>query len=734
VGRLRLVPARGRLDVAGPPFPDEPVRESRDATHLQRARSPIDAVAARRRNGDARERPDRFRRVVAAAAPALALALLVVAALLERDPEPLLFAPLAVSCAAVGALLWYRRAGTTMAVLFLFTGLAVAASELMSAYVDAAPRLDLPGAPWAAVAFQSSLALSTTFFVIIQLFPTGSTLGPRWRWLLWVTIAVAAAQFAVAAFGVTPEFRANFPRIAHPLDVLPRGAVDALNGIAGLGLLAVFGLAALEMVLRYRRSTGEERLQLKWFAAAAGLAAVGFGLGFVVTSNPVVFFALLSPLVPIAAGVAILRYRLYDVDVVVKRTVVAGALVAFGTVVYLAIVLGIGAAVGDRANGVLTLAAAVVVAVSFQPLRVRARRWADRLVYGDRASPYEVLSTFGERAGSSYSVDEVVPQMAEILASGTGAAFAGVWVRVGTEFRLEGAWPQDAHSSDHPAVPAEAVDRLPGVDTAVPVLHRGEVLGALGVAMPPEEPLTPAHERLIADLASQAGLVLRNVGLVEELRASRQRLVKAQDEERRRLERNLHDGAQQQLVALGVQLGLARRVAEKDAPAVAEMLERLQQQSGEALDDLRDLARGIYPPLLADRGLVAALEAQARRSVVPAEVRAEGVGRYGQEVEAAVYFCILEALQNVAKYAGASSVVVRLAEDDGILSFEVADDGAGFDASSLTYGTGLQGMADRLAVLDGTLFVQSEPGGGTTVTGRVRMRAGVSRTRASSRT
>ena len=185
--------------------------------------------------------------------------------------------------------------------------------------------------------------------------------------------------------------------------------------------------------------------------------------------------------------------------------------------------------------------------------------------------------------------------------------------------------------------------------------HRGELLGALTVTKPPVRAARPPTEdRLLADLAGQAGLVLRNVRLIEELRASRQRIVAAQDERARALERNIHDGAQQQLVALAVKLRLARSLAEKDPPKAAEMLDALQAEAVDALENLRDLARGIYPPLLADQGLAAALGAQARKSPVPVSVEADGVGRYPQDVEAAVYFCALEALQNIAKYADAS--------------------------------------------------------------------------------
>jgi signal transduction histidine kinase len=185
------------------------------------------------------------------------------------------------------------------------------------------------------------------------------------------------------------------------------------------------------------------------------------------------------------------------------------------------------------------------------------------------------------------------------------------------------------------------------------------------------------------------------------------------------LERNLHDGAQQQLVALMVQLRLADSMVGKDSEKEHELLTRLQSETNEALDNLRDLARGIYPPLLADKGLAAALEAQARKVSVPVSVDPDGVGRYPQEIEAAVYFCCLEALQNVGKYAGASRASIRLFANDRNLTFEVEDDGVGFDPSSTGYGTGLQGIADRLAALGGSFEVRSTPGLGTTLVGRV---------------
>jgi signal transduction histidine kinase len=266
-----------------------------------------------------------------------------------------------------------------------------------------------------------------------------------------------------------------------------------------------------------------------------------------------------------------------------------------------------------------------------------------------------------------------------------------------------------------------AGDDLPEVEGehAFPVRHQGEVLGAITVSFPPSDPITPGKSRLVEDLAAQAGLVLRNARLIQELRASRHRIVSAQDARAKKLERDLHDGAQQQLVALSVKLGLAGQLADRDPVAAKALLGQLQGEATDAIDTLRDLARGIYPPLLADQGLAAALSAQARKSAVPVEVVAEGVERYPQDVEAAVYFSTLEALQNVAKYAGASKATVRLARNDGHLTFSVHDDGRGFDPSGTRFGTGLQGMSDRLEAIGGTLSVRSAVGDGTTIRGSV---------------
>ena len=571
---------------------------------------------------------------------------------------------------------------------------------------------------------------------IILLFPAGRLLSRRWRPVAWALGAGFIGTLARLAFG-GPKFNSNLDFVRNPLYVAhPPPILVGLADILSVALVVGIIGSIAQLVVRLRRSRGDERQQLKWFAYAGIMApiitfTVSGPLGTVAPLLGNVVWTL-GPLSLVAAvGIAVLKYRLYDIDVVINKTVVFGGLAAFITAVYVAIVVGIGAVIGEgsKPNLGLSILATALVAVAFQPVRERVQRFANRLVYGVRATPYEVLSEFSSRMAGAYESEDLLPRMARILAEGTGARTAVVWLRVGEGLKPEAAWPMD----DLPPGNLPMRDgELPDLRTtlALPVHHRGELLGALSLTKPAGERLTPAEDKLARDLASGAGLVLRNVRLteellerLEELRASRQRIVAAQDQERRRLERNIHDGAQQQLVALAVKVRLARQLGAKDPGKANALLEQTEAEVSQALEDLRDLARGIYPPLLADRGLIAALEGQARRSAVPTSIEAEGIGRYPQDAEAAVYFCVLEALQNVAKYGRASGATVRLFDGDDHLTFEVADDGVGFDASSTSYGTGLQGMADRLRALGGELEVRSTPGTGTSVTGRLPLRA-----------
>jgi len=474
-------------------------------------------------------------------------------------------------------------------------------------------------------------------------------------------------------------------------------------------------LAAATLVIRYRRAGPAERKQIQWFAGAAfllaGLALTAIALTFLVfrgsdvVFNPFGGIALPLGLAGVAAaiGIAVLRYHLYDIDVFLRRALLYASLVTLIGIGYLVLVVTIGTRITpstptDRA---IPFVVAAVVAIAFQPLRARLHRLAARLAYGKRASPYEVLATFSRQVSELYAEEDLTSRMARVLAEGSEADRAEVWLRVGDNLLLAAAWPRtDAKAATLP------------------------LLGMVAVVK--REDITPIEAQLVSDLAHEAGLVLKNERLtaelsqrLQELTVSRQRLVTAQDAERRRIERNLHDGAQQDLVALKLKLAAARRTAESDPRRTRQLLEGLVTDVGDAVQNLRELARGIYPPILADSGLAAALEAQAARSPLRVEVHAGRIGRYPPETEAAVYFCCLEALQNAVKHAGATVLTIDLEESAGMLRFRVADNGRGIDMAKAGGGSGIQNMTDRVAALGGSLEVGAGPGGGTLVSGQL---------------
>jgi signal transduction histidine kinase len=621
----------------------------------------------------------------------------------------------------VGFVLASRRPANPLGWLFLAAGVTLGLSAFSTQYAQHA-LVAVPGS-WPAGRAAAWLAnwiwaipFAALAFVFL-LFPTGQLRSPRWRVAAWSVAGaytLAVADLMVNATRIWRHPFTSYTQSSNPPDV--NAALVLMIAATAVGVAAV--------VVRFARSSGEERLQLKWFAAAALLVIVAIIPSFL---TGVLIFGLLFNLASlclwVAIGIAILKYRLDGIDIVISKAVLYGSLAVFITAVYAGLVAGVGTLAGGRDRPLLAALAAAVVAVAILPVRRRAARLANRVVYGRRATPYQVLSDFAHRIGGTYASEDVLPQMAQIVAKGTGAERVVVWLRVDDELRPEASSDSSPDAAPVPAdslpVDGQAMPPVPGADLSVPVLHQGDLLGAISAWMPKDEPLRPAGQQLVADVASQAGLVLSNAGLIKDLQASRQRLVTAQDEARRRLERNIHDGAQQDLVALGIKLRLAGMTVDEDPAEAKEMLGELQADAAGALENLRDLARGIYPPLLADLGLVAALNAQAAKSPVPVTVEADGIGRFGQDTEAAVYFCCLEALQNIAKYARATQAHIRLQAENGTLRFTVSDDGVGYDARHTPLGSGQRNMADRLAALGGRLEVRSAPSRGTTITAQL---------------
>ncbi len=394
-------------------------------------------------------------------------------------------------------------------------------------------------------------------------------------------------------------------------------------------------------------------------------------------------------------------------------------LAGFITLVYAGVVVGVGSLVGGSSVG-WSIGATALVAVVFEPVRDRVQRWVNRLVYGRRATPYEVLSDLTGQLAATEREEGLLDRMALRLAEGTGADRAVVWSANGSGFAPAASEP----ASNGEVEPVESLDAIPG--SVVSISHDGAVLGALSVESRRGDGLTPTELRLVEDLAGSAGLLMRRLRLdasletkARELEESRRRLVDAQDVERRRLGRQLEEGAQAQVVALKDQLGLAEQQAHTEgAERAVGLIAQMALDTQDAIDQIQALANGIYPPLLEAEGLVAAVSALAE--VAPVDVRMESdlSESYPLQVEAAVYFCISEALTNAVKH-GEAPMTIEVSDRSGELTFKVSDSGPGFDVNRVRRGSGLDNMADRLDALDGTAVVESAPGGTTTIAGRV---------------
>jgi signal transduction histidine kinase len=651
-----------------------------------------------------------------------------------------------IAYALLGALIVARaanRAGWFMLAEGAATSLMTAGSAYAVYGLKAHPGA-LPGA--AAIGSLSEVMFTLVTVSLIPLFlcfPTGGLPSPRWRpaaraGLLLTGLFVAAMVISTRTVGL-PAPGGITLQYPNPLAVRALAPVTSFGTLSGWALLIGPALVAalVSLVNRYRRGDQRLRQQIKWLWLAMAGVIITTALGSLAiplgqNGRPLqqvpwamtpyfVYFG-----IPAAMAIAILRRKLFDIDVIISRALLVALLSAGVTAVYAAVVLGLGTFVGHRTSPLLTIAAAVAIALVFQPLRQRAGLLANRLVYGHRATPYQVLSDFAAGMAAQLDLADALEQLVSLLASASGATQVTAWIGVGAELRPAASWPPgSARPAAAPLAEGGGLPPFAPDARVVPVRHGADLLGAISLVKPPQEALTAAEDSLLRHLSSQASLVMRNARLtaelrvtIDELRASRRRLVEAQDAERRKIERNLHDGAQQQLVALAMQLNLLAESA-RDPDLIRQAVPGLKGQLSAALEDLRALARGIYPPLLAESGLVTALRAQAAKSPVAVTVEGDGIGRYGQDAEAAVYFCALEALQNVAKHARASRAVIRLAGNAAGVEFSISDDGAGLPAGGHRAGSGLQGMADRLAAHGGTLDIRSEPGQGTTVSGRI---------------
>ena len=642
----------------------------------------------------------------------------------------------------VGLLITRQQPRNRIGWLLLGIGLAWAYSAALDGYTQWALLADPGALPWgyqvqvvSAASWLPPIVLMGIFLIL--LFPDGRLPSRRWRALPWVGVAIIALGTLGIVLAPGDVQDVPVPGLPNPL------GVDALEPVLMAVAVVVLPLlplsivaAATALVLRFRRARGVERLQLKWLTTAGAVVALLFLLSMagslqhwlrdssddfeawvlVMQSISILSFGL----IPLAIGVAVSRHGLYGIDAIISRALVFGTLAVFITGVYVGIVVGVGALVGQQRPSVaLSVLATAVVAVAFQPVRSRVQRLANRLVYGERATPYEVLSDFAGRMTGAYPTAELLPRMAQMVGRCLGGARVEVWLVDGRTLAREVVWPDDEERAAR--VDLDDRDLLP-VDCQVEVRHHDELLGLLTVTKSAGEPVTPPEQALLAHVASQAGLVLRNLRLIDDLRSSRERLLTAQDVERRNLERDLHHGAQQSLVGVALLLRLAATRLGEDPDGIGPSVTEASTQLRQAIGELRELARGIHPAVLSDRGLGPALQSLAERSPVPVRITSDLVERLSGTVEGTLYFAVAEALTNVAKYAAASHVEVTIRRDSHAVSVVVADDGVGGADPSL--GSGLRGLVDRLAVVDGTVEVTSPPGAGTRITCRVPVSPG----------
>lgn len=608
---------------------------------------------------------------------------------------------LATSFTAVGLYILRMRPGHREALLFVAVGLVHAVMFFGRQY--GSYDESLPGAAWLGWlgVWPLPLALALVGWTLMA-FPDGRLASPRWRLAVAGMFAVAFGLSLVSALWPV-DYERTALLVPHPLDVPGASGAKQFWAYGRGSFLAFQVLWTAAIVARIRRARGDEALQMRWLVYAAVVNMVLLVAGLAVAGSPVPGL-LASPLLPVAAGVAVLKYRLYEIDPVINKTIVISAMVLVITAGYLAVVLGVGAFV-PAGRGVLWLLTTALVAVVAEPLRQRAQRLADRFVYGHRTTPYEALSEL--TANIDGAPHDLLEGIAATVANAVGAREVVVWVGDAEKLVPAAAWPCNV---------AHAAHALPEICRrgwhVRPLAHQGRVLGALAVRKPVDESLTTVEGRLLSDLGAQTALVVVQQRQAEQLQAAARRIVTAQDVARRRIERDLHDGAQQRLVTLGLELGAVVERATAD-PALAARVAAARTQLLDATAELRELARGLHPTVLTEQGLSAALEALADRSSIPVTLSVVSGGRLPREVEATTYFLVSEALTNASRHSAARGVKVCVRRVDAGLQVEVVDDGRG--GATCGEGGGLEGIEDRLAALGARLQLDSPVGGGTRI-------------------
>ena len=610
------------------------------------------------------------------------------------------------SSTGVGLLLATRRRANPIGWLLLVNGAVIATMGLSESYADYAILAHpgaLPGASWGVLFSQRAWPLLfAAIAAIAWVFPDGRLPSPRWRPYA-IAGAVSYAILVVLSFLATERFEEPFLGQPSPLPELPESVVAIPIALTGLGALACLFGGALAMRSRLKRSAGIERLQFRWLAYAASLIPGAVVICLVenaISGNEgsATIAALLVALtaVPIAIAIAVMRYRLYEIDRLINRTLVYAGLSAALAAAFAAVSLSLGLAIGSGST-LPTAVATLIVALLFGPLRARMQLLVDRRFNRARYEGLRMVEGFLADLRAGRATPE---QVKTVLAEALGDA----------ELELLFALPDGTEVDTNGRV----VERATGDGRARTPVRRGN----LPLATVLHDETLGQRPDLLESVIGAAGLAIEIARLRVEVRRqlaeveeSRERIVTAGYEERRRLERDLHDGAQQRLVSIG----LALRHLQGQLPAEAEQAKILDSTVGEvsrAIAELRELARGVRPAGL-DDGLATALQALASRSRLRIKVEATGE-RFEERFETAAYFVASEALANAAKHADASQVAVTARRRNGGLVVSVADDGVGGAAPSP--GSGLAGISDRVAALGGSVTVASPAGEGTVVT------------------
>jgi signal transduction histidine kinase len=616
------------------------------------------------------------------------------------------FLVLSLAYATVGAVIALRLPGHRIGWLFSLTGLLSAVNVLTYAYAEHGLYAAEPPLARTAAVVWGTLELTAPLLVLsLLLLPDGRLPSPRWR---------PAAAMCLVAIVLLPLSRLLTPGpmddpfaiVSSPVGIA--GARDVMVALDWFGWVLTFLALVLGVVavrVRLRRSQGAERQQVKWVLAVTTAVGIAVGLDMATwfiwpdgqLQARIAVIGLAFAAIPLAAGIAILRYRLYDIDIVINRALVYGALTVLLAATYVAVTLLLGMALGSG-SAPATAAATLAVAIAFRPLRGRLQDAVDRRFSRARYDAVRRVTSFLEDVRAGRAVPEDVEAvLREVLDD--------------PHLELRFMLPESERHVDAQGVPVahdpgDRRRRTPIDRAGMPI---GEVL---------HEPSTQEYPDLLRRVVETAGLAIEIVRLRAELRrqldevaASRKRIVAAGDEERRHIERNLHDGAQQRLVSIGLALRHAQHELDAGGPgtSVGETLEAALAEIAVAIQELRDLAQGLRPSQL-DAGLGPALEDLAGRVRLPVAVDATRE-RFPAGIEAAAYFIACEGLTNAAKHAQASSVGLSAQRRNGSLVVCVADDGVG--GASAAAGSGLRGLADRVGAHGGTLRIESERGSGT---------------------